>query len=170
VAVVAGARRSAGLQAAATCAYLPRMVIPRSRLSFLYGVIALVALLATWHQNLHYLAGPGGFVGANVRFWKDTFAVPAGASITLDLLLFGLAVTFWMVLEARRLGMRFVWVYVALGFLIAISFTFPLFLMARERRLTTLGQVQPAIGPGDVVGLLLVGVPIVAIALWSLFA
>lgn len=149
------------------------MQIPRNRLSVAYGAIALLALLATWHQNLHYFAGGsalGGFFFATVHFWKDTFAVPAGASITLDLLLFGLAVTVWMVLESRRLGIRLVWVYILLGFLIAISFTFPLFLIARERRLATLGQVQPAIAAGDVLGLLLVGVPIVGVSLWSLFA
>ena len=149
------------------------MQIARRHLSFVYGAIALLALLATWHQNLHYFAGGsvlGGFLFATVQFWKDTFAVPAGASITLDLLLFGLAVTMWMVLESRRLGIRLVWVYILLGFLIAISFTFPLFLMARERRLATLGQVQPAITAADLIGLLLVGVPIVVVSLWSLFA
>jgi len=151
------------------------MQIARSRLSFAYGAIALLALLATWHQNLHYFAAGGGnpgggFVGATMQFWKETFATPAGASITLDLLLFGLAVTMWMVFEARRLGIPFVWVYVVLGFLIAISVTFPLFLLARERRLTTLGQVTPTITAGDALGLALVGVPIVAISLWSLFA
>jgi hypothetical protein len=149
------------------------MVIARNRLSVFYGALALLALLATWHQNLHYFAGGNALVGfftATVRFWKDTFAVPAGASITLDLLLFGLAVTIWMVLEARRLGMRFVWVYILLGFLIAISFTFPLFLLARERRLATLGQVQPAITAADLLGLVLVGAVIVAVSLWSLFA
>jgi hypothetical protein len=147
------------------------MVIARSRLSFFYGVIAVLALCATWHQNLHYLGGgASGFVDANVRFWKDTFAVPAGASITLDLLLFGLAVIAWMVLESRRLGIRLVWLYVLLGFVIAISVTFPLFLIARERRLATLGQVQPAITAGDVLGLLAVGVPIAGVSLRSLFA
>jgi hypothetical protein len=142
------------------------MVIARSRLSFLYGVIALLALLATWHQNLHYFGGGGA--NPLVQFWKETFATPASASITLDLFLFGLAALVWMVHEARRLAIPFVWLYIVFGFLIAISFTFPLFMIARERRLATLGQVQPAIGMGDVVGLALVGVPTVVLALWSL--
>ena len=37
-----------------------------------------------------------------------------------------------MVLEARKHGIKFVWAYIAGGFLIAISVTFPLFLLARE--------------------------------------
>jgi hypothetical protein len=144
------------------------MVISRSRLSLVYGAIALLALLATWNQNLHYFGGDAGPVEVLTTFWKETFANPAAASITLDLLLFVLAVMLWMVLEARRLGMPFVWLYVVGGLLIAISVTFPLFMMARERRLATLGQVQPAIGAADVVGLLLVGVPVVVLSLWSL--
>ncbi len=37
--------------------------------------------------------------------------------------------------EARRHAIRFVWIYVAMGFAVAISVAFPLFLIARERRL-----------------------------------
>jgi hypothetical protein len=43
-----------------------------------------------------------------------------------------------MVTEARRLGVKWVWLYVLLGFAIAISVTFPLFLIARELRLANL--------------------------------
>ena len=41
--------------------------------------------------------------------------------MTVDIFLFGLAVEVWMVAEARRLGIRFVWSYVMLGALIVIS-------------------------------------------------
>ena len=40
-----------------------------------------------------------------------------------------------MVIEARRLGVKFVWAYIIGGFAIAISAVFPLFLLARELRL-----------------------------------
>ena len=40
-----------------------------------------------------------------------------------------------MVIEARRVGVKFVWAYILGGFLIAISVAFPLFLIARELRL-----------------------------------
>lgn len=144
------------------------MTIPRSRLSLVYVAIALLALVATWNQNLHYFGGDAGPASVLATFWTATFANPAAASITLDLFLFGLAVMMWMVLEARRLGMPFVWLYIVGGLLIAISVTFPLFMAARERRLATLGQVQPAVGGADVVGLVLVALPIVVLSLWSL--
>ena len=98
-----------------------------------YGVIAAVALVGTWSQNLTFFALPdnGGLVG----FLRGTVAHPAAASITIDILFFGLAASIWMVVEARRLGIRGVWLYIALSFLVAISVTFPLFLIARQRRL-----------------------------------
>lgn len=146
------------------------MVIPRSRLAFFYGVLAFLALLATWHQNLHYFGGGAAPGSAFATFWKETFANPAAASITLDLFLLVVAVSIWMVLEARRLGMPYVWLYIVVGALIAISVTFPLFMLMRERRLATLGQVQPAITGADAIGLLLVALPIVVLAVRSLFA
>lgn len=152
----------------AASAYVGRMVIPRSRLAFVYGVIALLALIATWNQNLHYFGGGEGPVGVLATFWAATFANPAAVSITLDLLFFLLAATIWMVLEARRLDMPYVWLYIVGGALIAISVTFPLFMMMRERRLAKLGHVQPAIGAADLVGLLLVAVPVLGATVWSL--
>jgi hypothetical protein len=40
-----------------------------------------------------------------------------------------------MVIEARKHQVKFVWVYILGGALVAISVTFPLFLIARELRL-----------------------------------
>src|SRR4051794_2688491 len=115
----------------------------RRRLCIVYAVIALVALVGTWSQNVAYFRPDEGIVVgfglATVRFWSDTFATRASASITIDLLLFFCAAAVFMVLESRRLGIRWVWAYVVLGVLIAISVTFPLFLIARERRLAAMG-------------------------------
>jgi hypothetical protein len=121
----------------------PAMSSTRRNLSIVYGVIAFVALVGTWSQNIAYFRADDGvalgFVLATVRFWSDTFATPASGSITVDLLLFFAAAAVFMVLESRRLGIRWVWAYVVLGVLIAISVTFPLFLIARERRLAAIG-------------------------------
>lgn len=58
-----------------------------------------------------------------------------------------LAAVIWMVLEARRVGVRFVWLYVLFAMTIAISVTFPLFLVARERRLATRGDTDTEPAP-----------------------
>lgn len=101
-----------------------------------YGLIAGIALICTWGQNLAYFhgaPGPGGLVDAFAAFINDTRVNPASRSITVDIAFFTLAGSTFMILEARRLGIRFVWAYILLGFLVAISVTFPLFMIARER-------------------------------------
>src|SRR5262249_25560542 len=102
----------------------PRPVLrgrmPRSRrlLCLVYRATALLAFVGTWHQNLAYSRadeGPlAGFVGATGRFWPATLATPASTSITVDIALFFLAAAVFMVIEARRLDVRFVWLYVLL--------------------------------------------------------
>lgn len=109
----------------------------RKALCALYALLAAGALVATWSQNLAFFAqapdaGVAGFV-------RGGYANPAAASLTNDLLFLLAAAIVWMVVEARRHAIRFVWLYVALSFLVAISVTFPLFLIARERRLAAAG-------------------------------
>lgn len=143
----------------------------RTQLCIAYAAVALLALLATWHQNLAYF-GPesGNPIAATARFWRETFATPASASITLDIGLFLLAATLWMVVEARRLGIRFVWLYVVGGLLVAISVTFPLFLIARELRLRAPrpDATPDSLTRADTFGLAAVAALVVGLSLWSL--
>jgi Protein of unknown function DUF2834 len=111
--------------------YRERMLMSRKLLCAAYAAIALVALIATWSQNILFFNGGGSLMG----FWEATKANPASRSITVDIALLLLSVAILMVIEARRLGVKFVWAYIIGGFLIAISVTFPLFLLARELRL-----------------------------------
>jgi hypothetical protein len=132
------------------------MPVSRKILCALYGLIALLALLGTWAHNIAYL--PHGLVGANLAFWHDTLANPASRSITVDLFFLGAAVLVWMILEARRLGMRGVWWYVLGGMLIAISVTVPLFLINRELALHEREPSRHAgtLGVADIIGLIVV--------------
>ncbi|MDP1738312.1 MAG: DUF2834 domain-containing protein [Caulobacter sp.] len=103
-----------------------------------YALIASVALVATWSQNMAYFRGAADLadvLDAFVRFALDTRANAASRSITVDLALFTLAGSAFMIIEARRLGISWVWAYILLGFLVAISVTFPLFMIARERHI-----------------------------------
>lgn len=108
-----------------------------------YGLVAVAALIATWSQNLAYFHG-GGLAGAFAAFLEDVRVNPASRSITVDIALFTLAGSAFMILEARRLGIRFVWLYILLGFLVAISVTFPLFMIARERHVCWCEGGEPA--------------------------
>ena len=110
----------------------------------MYAVISIAALIATWSQNAAYFDNPGRFL---VDFLNDSRVTPASRSLTVDIVLFFLAAGILMVVEARKHGVKFVWLYILGGFAIAISVTFPLFLIAREMRIgrteeTRLGAVD----------------------------
>ena len=106
-------------------------------LCVVYALLAMAALIATWSQNLAFFAESPG-VGA-VGFVRAAYANPAAASLSNDLLFLCAAAIVWMLVEARRHKIRFVWLYVVLSFAIAISVTFPLFLIAREKKLAAAG-------------------------------
>lgn len=127
----------------------------------IYAAIAAAALIATWSQNLAY-----EFADFFPRFLRDTTVTPASRSITADIVLLFLSAAILMVLEARRHGVRFVWAYIAGGFLIAISVTFPLFLIARERRLAAAGSETPRLPSTDKALLAVLTVALAATALW----
>jgi hypothetical protein len=133
-----------------------------------YVVIASCALTGTWGNNLKlpYL----GIVEGTLQFWKATLASPVSRSVTVDLFFLGLAVMVWMVIEARRLAMRGVWLYIVVGIVFAVSVTIPLFLIHRERALARIDRATRAgeLGRGDVAGISLIGLGIVAYTLLTL--
>jgi len=140
------------------------MPISRKALCVAYGLIALLALVGTWGNNIAYVGL--GFVETNMTFWRETLANPASRSITVDLFFLGIAMFVWMVLEARRLGMRGVWLYLLFGMLVAISVTVPIFLINRER---ALAAREPSSAAGtltapDIAGLVLVTAAIIGYA------
>jgi len=132
------------------------MPISRKALCVAYGLIALLALVGTWGNNIAYVGL--GFVETNMTFWRETLANPASRSITVDLFFLGIAMFVWMVLEARRLGMRGVWLYLLFGMLVAISVTVPIFLINRERALAAREPSSTAgtLSVPDTAGLVLV--------------
>ena len=99
-------------------------------LCIVYAVIAVVALVATQVNNIAFFLQPqnGGMMG----YISALYVNPAAASFTNDILLYALAGCIFMAVEARRLGIRHVWVYILLSFLVAVSVMFPLFLIARQ--------------------------------------
>lgn len=140
----------------------------RKLLCAVYGLLALLALVGTWSHNIAYL--DLGFVGGNHKFWLDTLVTPASTSITVDLFVFGCAVNLWMVLEARRIGLGYVWLYVIAGLLVAVSVAFPVYMIQRERILALRGEsaLPPALRGGDIAGLLILGLACAAFALVTL--
>jgi Terpene cyclase DEP1 len=100
-----------------------------------YGLIALVALPATWINNIAFMTQAENSSMAD--FIRAAYVNAATASLSNDLFLLAGAACIFMAIEGRRIGLRYVWLYILLSALIAISVTFPLFLLARHIKLAS---------------------------------
>jgi uncharacterized membrane protein len=107
----------------------PRIFTNWTPLALVYLVLALAGLVGTWYFNVLAIVGLNDFIGD----WTNSG--PAVSSLTVDLLVVAVAGSVFIVMEARRLGMKRAWLYLVLSGLTAFAFTFPLFLAMRERTL-----------------------------------
>jgi hypothetical protein len=137
------------------------MPMSRKLLCLSFAVIAVIALGTTWSQGATYIQMGSG---AYAMFWTDTKATSGSRFITIDILILSVAVTMLMVVESRKHQIRFVWAYVAGCVIIGISIVFPIFLIARELRLSSAEPVK--IHPVDMILLIIFGVASVGMAVW----
>lgn len=111
----------------------------RLGLRHVYLVLAIAGAVLPWMANLAFMQqhGPSFDVGLFVQLAN---ANPAAQSLSRDLAIAATAVSIWMVVEARRIGLKgLVWVLLSCV-TIAFAFGCPLFLYLRERRLAELAQ------------------------------
>ena len=101
-----------------------RLLIP------LYAALALGALVATWWHNIAFIRDGG----SAMDFLTDGYANHVAASLINDLWFMVAAAFVFMLVDARRTGVRHVWLYLVLSAGIAVSVMFPLYLIARERK------------------------------------
>ena len=95
-----------------------------------YAAFAAVALVGTQWTLVAFLRSDQNDMGAMV---DRLTANPVVGFVGIDLGVVALVAAVFMVVEGRRLRVPGWWVYVALGFLVAASVAFPLFLIARPR-------------------------------------
>jgi len=99
-------------------------------LALVYLALAVAGLIGASWFNALAIVQMADYLGDLVT------SGPAVSSITVDLLVVAIAGSVFTLVEARRLGMRFGWLYVAGSALTAFAFTFSLFLAMRQRQLT----------------------------------
>jgi hypothetical protein len=99
-------------------------------LALVYLALSVVGLVGTWWFNLASFA-------AGEDYLAGWFANAASSSAAVDILVAGVAACVLIVVEGRRLGWNPLGValLVVLSFVVAVAFTFPLFLALRERDL-----------------------------------
>ena len=96
----------------------------RSNAIFFF-VLAGVGIATAWYFNAIAVMRGENYIA-------DGFTSNVDWVYSLDLLIGGTAGMAFIVIESRRLKMRFWWLYIAAAFITAFAFVFPLFLGFRE--------------------------------------
>jgi hypothetical protein len=118
-----------------------------------YALIAVLALVTTYSELLPF---PQGFEA----FWGELKVNHVSRGIAIDLAFFVLAGAIFIVAEARRLKMRFAWLYVLLAYLVDVSVFYPIFLIMRERAMARAGEESPGLVTTDVLTIAAIGAAI----------
>jgi hypothetical protein len=100
------------------------------KLKHLYLVLSIIGICYTWYYNILWFqtAEDTSFIA----FFKDAQQNYAGKSIGADLSVVVFAFFAFMIPESLRLKIKYWLLLIPFTFLIAIAFTFPLFLYLRE--------------------------------------
>jgi hypothetical protein len=117
---------------------MSRLTSTDKALCAVYAVLGVAALVGTQIVLVDYLTSD------DPSLFDDAVANGAATFSLIDLLAVALVGLVFMVVEGRRLGMRFLWVYVVVTFAVAISVALPAFLIARQVHLAGERQAQPA--------------------------
>lgn len=100
----------------------------------IYAVIAIVSIIATWSNNVAaFVSQPE--TRTIEGLYHALYVNYATASFINDLFGLTIAASVFIVVEGRKLRIRYYLLYVLLSGPTAISFTFPLFLIARQMKL-----------------------------------
>ena len=92
-------------------------------------ILAIIGLVTAMVFN-----GVASVQGQN--YLDAWFGNAADWVLSLDILIVAIAGSALMIMEATRLGMKRVWLYIVVSGVTAFAFTFPLFLAMRERKLS----------------------------------
>jgi len=99
-------------------------------LAITYLIVAIIGLIGTWTFNILAITQQSTFFGE----WFSNGA--ATQSLQVDLLVLAIASGIFIIIEGKRLGMRWAWVFLPLAAVTAAAFAVPLFLALRERKLS----------------------------------
>jgi len=106
------------------------------KLKHLYLLLAVLGICYTWYYNIQYFNAVEN--ASLMGFFQDAQQNFAGKSFGADLTVVCLTFFAFLIPESLRLKIKNWWILIPLTFLIAIAFTFPLFLYLREQKLEKL--------------------------------
>lgn len=111
--------------------------VPVTTPQLLYGALAVLGVVGPWYFNLQ--------MEDLSQFFSLMWATPLTSSLGMDLTAVVGALYVFMFTEGRRVGLR-AWVLAALAVLtwvVAVGFTWPFFLLLRERAQLRLDAAPP---------------------------
>jgi hypothetical protein len=108
-----------------------RLAQPHRTRYWFFLSLSVIGLITAWWFN-------GLAVMQAADYAVAWFAHPVDWVLSTDLLLVAIAGVAFMIWEAKRLGMKRVWLYIVLSGVTAMACTFPFFLAMRERKLSAL--------------------------------
>jgi hypothetical protein len=102
-----------------------------NKLSYLYALIAFSTLVLCWKTNMYYV---DGFYFKTFDYLKDLLVSNAAISTTIDIILVGLTMQIWMIVESKRLEIKKLHLlgYTLIFWFVAIGTGLPMFLIHRE--------------------------------------
>ncbi|ADI03340.1 hypothetical protein SBI_00219 [Streptomyces bingchenggensis BCW-1] len=111
---------------------------------FTVGGFLVMASMAVAYVLNHRENGPSGVVR---DFLRDAVTNAASRFIYADLTLVWIALAGFMVVEARRLGIRYVWSYIIGAPVLALCVSFPLFMFIRQLKIASAAKGAPSPSP-----------------------
>ena len=108
-------------------------IMNSKQLQIIYGLCAMVGIVSTMYFNILFMIEHSGF--SLSTFVSENYVNNASGSISNDFLVILAVFLVWSFFEAKRISMPKWWVYIACTFGVALAFSFPLFLLMRERHL-----------------------------------
>lgn len=108
------------------------------KLKYVFLLLAILGVFYTWYYNILYFQSVenASFIG----FMQDAQINFAGKSFGADLTVVVLTFFVFLTTESLRLKIKYWWLLIPLTFLIAVAFTFPLFLYFRQQKLDVLSM------------------------------
>ncbi len=103
------------------------------KIKYGYLLLAVLGISWTWYYNIQFFQTAEDTSLSN--FIDQCLTTLPAKSVGADITVVCLTFFAWMIPESLRLKIKFWWALIPLTFMIAIAFTFPLFLYLRERRL-----------------------------------
>jgi uncharacterized membrane protein len=100
----------------------------RNKRALFFFILSGLGLVTAWTYN-------GIAVMKSQDYLAAWFGTEVDLVLSIDLLIVAIAGSAFMVMEAKRLGMRRVWLYIALSGITAMAATFPFFMAMRELKL-----------------------------------